>query len=324
MKVGSHIKERKYILALLSILTIILLLTTLFACDGDLINYSLEIKTYPQKTEYYLQDDFDPSGIVLELKNEVTGDIKEIDSTCENLEFSGFDSTCSAESLTITALYKKNEKTLATASFNVTIKGEYSYAYKEKDTLTEYPTLETLSLGFTDMRNYDETEVYFNFSLSSFDLESEIFKIKIGDKLYGKDDKYEIKVAYFWSSPQNYKVELNYATKKDSKVSIPLSCIFLTGEVVEVETASRVYRYKNAYKASQGEVEKNGDYYYCKIPFSSSDLRTVYVKYGNIFSIEYLQKVGTDYVLPIPVSLWKEGTIYVYRYDRETLRFSRP
>lgn len=82
------------------------------------IYFSIDVSRFPNKREYQIGDEFDPTGIKIQVISNYADKSYFIDHTDPELKFSGFDSSEAKDQLTITVTYKE-----FITFFNVKING---------------------------------------------------------------------------------------------------------------------------------------------------------------------------------------------------------
>lgn len=295
-------------------LIFVLLAVGLVACDGDLVDYSVTISEYPEKTVYLMGEELDCSGLVVVLKNELTGDSTTIEFGDKRLEMTGYAPLSNGKQLvTINVL---DAHTVNPASFEITVKNEYAYSYKESGVVVLQPEIDVSSVRPDgESQEADNAEIFVTLTLNEEDAESDFFSVRSGDALLD-EGTYSLYVEYFATGAEE-SVTLKYAYKEDECARVPLSAILTATDGLELELRLGLYRYGATSSATAATAVYEEGFYYIPVDYDpETDLNVCYVKIGDVLSMEKIKNYnGIGYAVAISSYLIDEpSTVEVYRY----------
>lgn len=303
-------------------LIFVLLSVGLVACDGDLVDYSVTISEYPLKTVYLMGEEFDGSGLVVVVKNELTGDSTEVSYGDERLTIVGYDPLTSGKQ--ILTINIADKVTINPASFEIEVEEEYAYSYKESGVKTLEPEIDVSSIRPDgESVEKENAEIFVTLTLDNIDAESDFFSVKCGDVLLD-DTTYTLYVERF-SSGAEESVTLNYAYKDGAEVKVPLSAILTSTASLELECRLALYRYGVHSSAVTATATYLDGFYYVPVDFDpDTDLKLCYVKIGDVLSIEKIKNYnGVGYAVAIASTLVETpSTVTVYRYGDSAINAS--
>ncbi len=287
------------------VILIIVLAIFLLPCVGcdnfNLVEYQLTITSLPDKREYCLGENMTLNGLVVQVKNTLTGSTENYSTFTEPdmFAFSGYDNVTAGEK-TVCVTYT-NEGNSASATFTVEVIDVWLESVKTQIDISDM-VIEAAA---------DRIIAYSGGASKTMDIEKDIY-LEIGDSKtavnVSPDTVYRVGVVsktlhrrYFETGEVNYS---QYAPIKqeNGKISIAWFTLMTTPFSIKISGYDTKYVYEYPYKNTLGCQIDSGRY----IKFlSNPGVEYCYVASGSILSVETIKNViGVGYCIEI-----KDGTV---------------
>ncbi len=277
----AYIGRTKRLFVVVCILACLCL--SLFGCeDGSIVEYQLTLISPPSKTEYCLgEKTFDVSGMVVKIKDSLTGDEETISHFAGDNRFgvSGFDNTKVGEqtvTLTFTVGDFSTNVTFVVEVLDIWLDSAKSTLSLDGDMLEDaYEVANTQYAGGVSATDDVESRIYLSLGSSKTD-------ISVTPSTYVPNTTERTLYRKYFELGVENAVTYSPITYQNANISIAWVTLMTESLPIKINAYDTIYTYTYPYTATLSGTVEEGKCYF-DVPL---DVKYCYVIDGSIVSVE--------------------------------------